>query len=317
MSYLEVINMFFLIKISIMMYIVLDSNFEIVSLKLHSSFEITVSSCEVMAKVRRGATKRVSPGQSLTVECPVKHCGESFNVIWSKFSNTKNWENISDTENIRITQKNGKENLISYLSFEQVSIDDDGLYKCALGHSSVFVSHAINISVSELNKGVENPDDVDDEVGSDSVGDDRSWLSVFLICIAVIFLIAAAIVFVLLCFQGWKRTWTHNNTNQEEISTHMIPELPKASAPSPPGLRTQFSVLNDIYSTRQPERTASASPALALTGSQLAVTYTTVKTEAPNSEVYAVINPLQRGTTVRNYTCKQDTKTNYAVINVT
>ncbi|XP_016520630.1 uncharacterized protein LOC103129492 isoform X3 [Poecilia formosa] len=272
-----------------------------------------------MAEVLRGEAKRVSPGENLTVKCPVKHCGELFGVIWFKFSNTlETWENISDSENIRITQKDDKENLTSYLSFEQVSINDSGLYRCALGHSNEFTSHHINISVSELNKGVENPDDVDDEVGSDSVGDDRSWLSVFLICIAVIFLIAAAIVFVLLCFQGWKRTWTHNNTNQEqEISTHMIPELPKASAPSPPGLRTQFSVLNDIYSTRQPERTASASPALALTGSQLAVTYTTVKTEAPNSEVYAVINPLQRGTTVRNYTCKQDTKTNYAVINVT
>ncbi|XP_017159234.1 uncharacterized protein si:ch211-214p13.8 isoform X2 [Poecilia reticulata] len=270
-----------------------------------------------MAEVLRGEAKRVSPGENLTVECPVKHCGESFSIIWFKFSNTlENWENISDTDNIRITQKDDKENLISYLSFEQVSINDDGLYRCALGHSNEFTSHHINISVSELNKGVENPDD--DEVGSDSIGDDRSWLSVFLICITVVFLIAAAIVLILVFFQGWKRTWTRYNKHQEqEISLHMIPELPKASAPSPPGLRTHFSVLNDIYSTRQPERTASASPALGLTGSQLAVTYTTVKTEAPNSEVYAVINHLQRGTTVRNYTCEQDSKTNYAVINVT
>ncbi|XP_032422765.1 uncharacterized protein LOC116722684 [Xiphophorus hellerii] len=276
--------------------------------------ESKVSSCDVMAEVRRGETKRVSPGQNLTVECPIKHCGESVIVRWFKFSKTlKNWEAIPVMENIKITQKYDKENLISYLSLDQVSINDDGLYQCALGHSNEIVSHSINISVSELNKGVENADN-----NADSIDDDRTSLSIFLICVTIIFVIAAAIVLILVCFHGWKRTWIRNNQIQEqEISTHMIPGLPKMSAPASPRLRTQFSVLNDIYSSSKPERTTSSSPALALTGNQLNVTYTTVKTEAPNVEMYAVINPLQRGATVRNYTCKPDAKTNYAVINVT
>ncbi|XP_054887520.1 B- and T-lymphocyte attenuator [Poeciliopsis prolifica] len=279
------------------------------------SRENKVSSCDVTTKVRRREIKRVSPGQNLTVKCPVQHCGKSFNVGWFKFSATlANWEAIPDTENIKITQKYDKENVISYLSFEQVSINDDGLYQCTAGHGNEVVSHSINISVSESNKGVENPDD--DAVGSGSIDDDLSSLSILLICVTITLLIAAAIVLVLMCFHGCKRTWTRNYKNQEqEISTHMIPELPKTIALSSPSLRTPTSVLNDIYSSNKPER--STSPGLALTGNQQTVTYSTVKTEAPKSEVYAVINPLQRGTTVRNYTCKNDTKTNYAVINVT
>ncbi|XP_014858710.1 PREDICTED: uncharacterized protein LOC106927566 isoform X1 [Poecilia mexicana] len=213
-----------------------------------------------MAEVLRGEAKRVSPGENLTVKCPVKHCGESFGIIWYKFSNTlETWENISDSENIRITQKDDKENLTSYLSFEQVSINDSGLYRCASGHSNEFTSHHINISVSELNKGVENPDD-----DADSIGDDRSTLHFFLIGVTIIFPIAIAIVLILVCVQGWKQMWTCNNKNQEEKPTRMLSELPETSASSSPSLRTQFSDLSNTCSSSKSERT-STSLALALT----------------------------------------------------
>ncbi|XP_017159233.1 uncharacterized protein si:ch211-214p13.8 isoform X1 [Poecilia reticulata] len=283
-----------------------------------------------MAEVLRGEAKRVSPGENLTVECPVKHCGESFSIIWFKFSNTlENWENISDTDNIRITQKDDKENLISYLSFEQVSINDDGLYRCALGHSNEFTSHHINISVSgiffprftcemlvfsplcesylfsfvaqELNNGVENPDD-----DSDSIGDDRSSLHFFLIGVTIVFPIAIAIVLILVCVQGWKQMWTCNNNNQEEKSTRMTSELPETSASSSPSLRTQFSVLNNIYSSSKPERT-STSLALSLTGN---VADTAANSQASNYAVFTVINYQQCGAPARKYTCKQDETTN-------
>ncbi|XP_032422617.1 uncharacterized protein LOC116722567 [Xiphophorus hellerii] len=266
--------------------------------------ENEVSSCDVMAEVRRGETKRVSPGQNLTVECTVKHCGESFIVRWFKFSKTlKNWEAIPVMENIKITQKYNKENLISYLSLDQVSINDDGLYQCALGHSNEIVSHSINISVSELNKGVENTDN-----DADSIDDDRSSLSIFLICVTIIFVIAAAIVLILVCCHGWKQTWTCNNKNQAEISTHMIPELPKTSASSSPSLRTPFSVLNDIYSSSKPEKTStSTSPALALTGN---VADTAANSQASNCAVYTMINYQQCVSPARNDTSKQDEKAN-------
>ncbi|XP_054887929.1 B- and T-lymphocyte attenuator-like [Poeciliopsis prolifica] len=219
---------------------------------------MAVSSCDVTTKVPRGETKRVSTGQNLKVKCPVQHCGKSFNVGWSKFSATlANWEAIPDTENIKITQKYDKENVISYLSFEQVSINDDGLYQCTAGHNNEVVGHSINISVSEPNKGVENPDD-----DADSIDDGRSSLFIFLICVIIIFLIAAAIVWVPMCFHGWKQTWTCNNKNKAKISTHKTPE---SRAPSSPSLKTQISVLNDIYSSCKPG-TTSPSPALTLTG---------------------------------------------------
>ncbi|MED6255591.1 hypothetical protein ATANTOWER_011743 [Ataeniobius toweri] len=101
-----------------------------------------------MITVKRGTTTRISPGQSLTVECPVEHCGKLFNVTWCKFSHTSNCEIIPNMENIKIRQKQDQNKLISYLSFTQVSIKDDGLYRCDLGFNHNSVGHAINISVS-------------------------------------------------------------------------------------------------------------------------------------------------------------------------
>lgn len=117
------------------------------SLKTDSSFEITVSSCEVEIYVRRGTTKNVSPGQSLTIKCPIKHCGTISNVTWCKFFDTMHCGNILKTENTEIREENKGIKLVSYLKFKQISIDDEGLYQCVFGHG---VSHVTNISVSGM-----------------------------------------------------------------------------------------------------------------------------------------------------------------------
>lgn len=109
------------------------------------------SSCEVKLMVHHGTTWRAVPQQRLTVPCPVKHCGESLNVTWCKQMDTGRCKWINHTENVEITQneKHSKDKLISSLTFNRISIDDDGLYHCFIkGFKYELNSHIINISVS-------------------------------------------------------------------------------------------------------------------------------------------------------------------------
>uniref|UniRef100_A0A3Q3J3C1 Ig-like domain-containing protein n=1 Tax=Monopterus albus TaxID=43700 RepID=A0A3Q3J3C1_MONAL len=106
---------------------------------------------------RKGTTKKRAPNQSLTLKCPVRHCGESLDVTWCKLLAPNHCDRIKETENIEITQDNNteyrKDQLISYLTFKQISVYDDGLYRCELTgshHRYDQISHTINISVSGI-----------------------------------------------------------------------------------------------------------------------------------------------------------------------
>ncbi|XP_024860398.2 B- and T-lymphocyte attenuator isoform X2 [Kryptolebias marmoratus] len=119
--------------------------------------EALPSSCDITLKVKRGTTLEATKGQSLTVSCPVGHCGESLNVTWCKLLGKSNCEVVSSTKKVEINQEHVNDELISYLRFKEVSINDGGQYRCNLiRQSSQLVSHSINISVSGTNKEVQN-----------------------------------------------------------------------------------------------------------------------------------------------------------------
>ncbi|XP_015253618.1 PREDICTED: B- and T-lymphocyte attenuator-like [Cyprinodon variegatus] len=243
------------------------------------------SSCDVTFTVRRGTTKRAIPGQSLTVSCPVKHCGNVLNITWWKLSNTSSYKIIPNTENITIRQEYHKDDLISYLSFNQVTIIDDGLYRCALEHRDESVSHAINISISDRNIGVKDPEDV--VVGSKTRGDNGPWLPYFMICISIVLLVITAIMLTTVCCYSWRGTWTYNSKKgEQEISTHKIPELLKTGVCFSPILRPQMSALNDSKA----ERTTSTSTSLTHVGNKPATENSAAEFKLSNSVVYAVIN---------------------------
>ncbi|KAM4557753.1 uncharacterized protein PAE49_012807 [Odontesthes bonariensis] len=141
------------------------------------------ASCDVMLTVRRGTIWRVASQESLTVSCPVKHCGDSLDVTWCKVVHINRCERIHETENVEIRQIYKNDDLISYLSFKKVSVNDDGLYRCDLiGRTPELFSHAINISVSDENHGDETSVDDADE-SPETV--DVSWLSYFSICFSI------------------------------------------------------------------------------------------------------------------------------------
>uniref|UniRef100_A0A3Q1F9U1 Ig-like domain-containing protein n=1 Tax=Acanthochromis polyacanthus TaxID=80966 RepID=A0A3Q1F9U1_9TELE len=107
------------------------------------------ASCEVMALVRRHTTWKAAPQQSLTVRCPVKHCGRTINITWCKDVQSNRCEQLNETENVELSQNHNQANdeLESYLSFKQISIYDDGLYRCKLNGDKLGIfSHFINIS---------------------------------------------------------------------------------------------------------------------------------------------------------------------------
>lgn len=90
----------------------------------------------------------------------------------------------------------------------------------------------------------------------------------------------------------------------------MIPELPKTSDQFSPILQTQFSAVNDIHSFSKGEITTSMLPA------SVHIENRSAEIPASNSEEYAIINHQHPGISTRKYICKQEEKSNYAVINV-
>ncbi|XP_070771466.1 B- and T-lymphocyte attenuator-like [Enoplosus armatus] len=275
----------------------------------------SIPSCEVGLMVRRGMTRKTAPRQPLTIRCPVKHCGESLTVTWCKLLDTK-CEPINYTENVEIIQINKlpKDELISLLTFKRISISDDGLYRCYLkDNKHEEISHIINISVSDLNQWVKSSDNNADELPSAAGEKDVSWLPYFYICGSIALLVFTSTVLILLSSYGWKRILTFNHTKGQEISTHVIPDLPKGNAHSTLGLQTHFSIPNDIYSPKTAERPLSRPP-LMTNGNQRAVANTADESQVSDHAVYAVINHRQSGIPARE--TKQNKNAEYAAINV-
>ncbi|XP_076603699.1 uncharacterized protein LOC143330824 [Chaetodon auriga] len=257
--------------------------------------------------VQRGTTWKAAPRQCLTVRCPVKHCGEPLNVTWCKLLNSNRCEWIHDTENIEIKQndKDVKDELISFLTFKRISIDDDGLYKCSLkGHGYNSISHVINISVSDLNQGVKNSDDSADELPPVAGDKDVSWLPYLSICVSIALLVATLTMVTLLSTYGWRRILTPSITKEKEISTHSIPDLPQRSAPSAAFLQTHC---------RPPWQ-----PPPMTNGNQPAVANTADESQMSDRAVYAVINHRQARIPVREQhpETTQNKRAEYAVVNV-
>ncbi|XP_028249039.1 B- and T-lymphocyte attenuator-like [Parambassis ranga] len=270
-----------------------------------------VSTCEIELLVRRQTVFRAALGQHVIVKCPVKHCGQSPNVTWCKLLNTNNCERIHESNNTEIIQKHVKDKLISHLTFKQISINDDGLYRCQVHGGAV--SHAINISVSVTDDEPENiiPSYYDDETAQlQGPPCNRPWLPYLYICVSVVLTVIALTV-IAFRFNGWKRNLTVSRAKTKVMSTQVIPDLPRRSAPPTPVLQTHFSVLNDIYSP-----SSALTPNPPPTGNQAAVGSTAEKGRGSDCAVYAAINHRQSGTPARKQqrNAKQEKDPEYAVI---
>ncbi|XP_029980031.1 uncharacterized protein si:ch211-214p13.8 isoform X2 [Sphaeramia orbicularis] len=120
---------------------------------IHGKGQGLIPSCEVEVILRWGLTCETAPQQTLTVDCPVKHCGEPHQVAWCKLLETYACEEMNNTEDIEITQRdeNDQRNSVSHLTFRRISLHDDGLYRCGPKlHKNMLLGHIINVSVSGI-----------------------------------------------------------------------------------------------------------------------------------------------------------------------
>uniref|UniRef100_A0A669AXU1 Ig-like domain-containing protein n=1 Tax=Oreochromis niloticus TaxID=8128 RepID=A0A669AXU1_ORENI len=183
-----------------------------VFVSIHGSGKGLHAPCEVAIMVRRNSTWKTPPRQSLRVSCPVIHCGETLEVTWCKFLDSNNCERIHETKNMEITQNPDEDKLISYLHFKEISIHDDGQYRCRLlGYNISLISHSINISVSDMYQGVENSDNNDKNAGttpSPYHNEDKNWRPYFYIYFGIVLLILILTALIFLSSYDWKPVLT-------------------------------------------------------------------------------------------------------------
>ncbi|KAG7503395.1 B-and T-lymphocyte attenuator-like [Solea senegalensis] len=229
--------------------------------------------CEVATMVQRGTTVVTIPQQSVTVSCPVVHCGKSLIVTWCKLSNTGRCQQIGNTENVEIQQDSHlKDKLISNLTFKQISAGDDGLYRCelhGLANGESRVSHHINISVSAASL-------------SQAVDESASWHPYFYICGGVAVLVFTLTALTLQQFYRRKQPTYKPTKKQDKYILNDI--CSPSAAQTPPPL---------ITDGKQPlESTANEHPESAVINhaqSEISASKQHVATEQDKDPQYAAI----------------------------
>ncbi|KAF4075318.1 hypothetical protein AMELA_G00233110 [Ameiurus melas] len=109
--------------------------------------------CIPSIMVPRNTMWKVRVMDKLKINCTVdseSHCWKNINVSWCKIEDKSECRSLkhSDhitTEWIRITENKG----MLFLMFKNVSMQDDGLYRCEIKSTTPTVSHAINVTVTE------------------------------------------------------------------------------------------------------------------------------------------------------------------------
>lgn len=87
-------------------------------------------------------------GETVTLQCPVVHCGKAVRVTWCKESDR--CIDVVQTDRLEMTQTSrGRNRLLSSLTFKGISPNDGGIYKCSVNdNQNEEISHGINVSVS-------------------------------------------------------------------------------------------------------------------------------------------------------------------------
>lgn len=100
--------------------------------------------------VQHGTSLKSAPGQSLTLECPVEHCGDAVRVLWCKEDDK--CLDVFPKDNVEIIQRSSSDRrLTALLNFRRISPEDAGLYRCYVNEGKAEeVSHAIKVVVSGM-----------------------------------------------------------------------------------------------------------------------------------------------------------------------
>ncbi|KAL6484370.1 hypothetical protein MHYP_G00064150, partial [Metynnis hypsauchen] len=108
--------------------------------------------CAPEVRVHKNTVYRASSKSPLRVPCPVRYCEQIPTVRWFRINDRDQAIPVSETDQVTVTQDHptaDEKEIISYLSFKSLSVQDDGIYRCeAVVSNSTSPSHNINVSVS-------------------------------------------------------------------------------------------------------------------------------------------------------------------------
>ncbi|XP_045555366.1 uncharacterized protein isoform X2 [Salmo salar] len=107
------------------------------------------SDCFPEIRVTRNTVWKASPGKQLKINCSVVLCSNlQPPLLWCKVDESNNCNTVNTTTLIQTQWTNFTNTTgILFLVFTSISIDDAGLYRCALNEASV--SHSVNVTVSD------------------------------------------------------------------------------------------------------------------------------------------------------------------------
>uniref|UniRef100_A0A8C7FLZ2 B- and T-lymphocyte attenuator n=1 Tax=Oncorhynchus kisutch TaxID=8019 RepID=A0A8C7FLZ2_ONCKI len=240
--------------------------------------------CEIEVPIKRNTVWNAVPQKRLTINCPVKHCGETLRVTWCKFEDA-NCKQINETEKVKIGWKpfdRGSENRIAFLDFKKISMNDDGSYRCGMaGNKSSIVSHAINVSVSD-----NSPNAKHDEKY-------LSWLPYAYICVGIVLLVVVVTAISFLYLYGCKGpTRSTNNGIKEQAAP--CPDLSScskgtfASSPFTPNPAHSDNLYNNGPYAKHINRASAHN--LLMTNGTLPSSDITAGGQGSNHLVYASLN---------------------------
>ncbi|XP_023837400.1 B- and T-lymphocyte attenuator [Salvelinus sp. IW2-2015] len=197
--------------------------------------------CEIEVPIKRNTVWNAVPQKRLTINCPVKHCGETLRVTWCKFENA-NCKQINETEQVKIGWKpfsRGLENDIAFLDFKKISMNDDGSYRCGMaGNKSSIVSHAINVSVSDSNLKMTSTSDHNTNDSPNAKHNEKylSWLPFVYICVGIVLLVVVVTAISFLCMYGCKEPTrsTNNGIKEQAAPCPDLSSCSKGTFPSSP-----------------------------------------------------------------------------------
>ncbi|XP_035619877.1 B- and T-lymphocyte attenuator-like isoform X23 [Oncorhynchus keta] len=190
---------------------------------VHGNTQDQGPTCEV--RVKRNTIWNAVPQKALTINCPVRHCGEKLHATWCRFVDLLNCEQIHETEQVTFGWRQ-KDILI--LNFKKISINDDGLYRCGVAENgSTTVSHAIKVSVSDSNLEITSTADhnTNDSTGARRDRNDPSFMPYVYICVGIVVLVVIVTAFSFFCLHAYKgpSRSTENRTKKQEMSTLAAP----------------------------------------------------------------------------------------------
>ncbi|XP_036430138.1 B- and T-lymphocyte attenuator-like [Colossoma macropomum] len=166
--------------------------------------------CVPAVRVRKNTVYRGSSKSLLRVPCPVTYCEEIPTVRWFRIKDTDKSIPVSETDQVTVTQEwftAEEKEIISYLSFKSLSVQDDGLYRCAAaGSNSASESHNIKVSVSDTILDTVNGKVMFLPVTASPtvpvINTAAAWMPYIIICSGVFCLVTIVMLIVLLSLYG-------------------------------------------------------------------------------------------------------------------